>query len=310
MNQKFGRRQSANVRTTVRLLLACFSFLAISCDVTGQRQSADSLGIARQDSLAATSDSTAVASLCHCDDLSFVCADSLANSFTLNHVDALKGIVILLDAGHGGSQDGALYDSVAEKNVNLAVTFKLKARLEAMGATVHMTRVSDITLSLQGRVDKSIKLKPDIFVSVHANANRHTSIDGIETYYYNRRSMQLAETLLHSISRGLKEKPNWVQKEGLFVLHHNVVPSTLVEIGYLSNTRTNALLKTQGYQERVAESIAKGIYDYFQIAGAPRGYVKAKVSTQRPKFSQRSKSSQRAKTSQRAGTSQKASKHK
>jgi hypothetical protein len=75
-------------------------------------------------------------------------------------------------------------------------------------------------------------------------------------------------------------------------LHHNVVPSTLVEIGYLSNTRTNLLLQQQGYQERVAESIARGIYDYFQIPGAARGYVK-KVSTHSTKTSQRARTAKK-----------------
>ncbi|CAN5495365.1 hypothetical protein BH11CYA1_BH11CYA1_13130 [soil metagenome] len=198
-------------------------------------------------------------------------SDSLASSFANAHPASLRGIVILLDAGHGGSQDGALYDSVAEKNVNLAVTFKLKARLELLGATVRLTRTDDSDLSLQARVNKSVRLKPDIFVSVHSNANRHTSIDGIESYYYGRRSAMLATTLLKSISSGLRENANWVKHELLFVLHHNVVPSTLVEIGYLSNTRTNLLLNSASYQERVAESIARGIFNYFQLKKPARG---------------------------------------
>ncbi len=230
--------------------------------------------------------------------LTIVNADSLHASFANSHPDGLKGIVILLDAGHGGSQDGALYHNVAEKDVNLAVTFKLKARLELMGATVHMTRTADITLSLQARVNRSLKLRPDIFVSVHANANRHTSIDGIETYYYDRRSSKLAVTLLKSISHGLKENANWVKQERLFVLHHNNVPSTLVEIGYLSNTRTNSLLNDSAYQESVAESVATGIFNYFQIKNAARG----------PRPLQKVKSKQPAKTKAHAVQSQKRSK--
>jgi len=134
-----------------------------------------------------------------------------------------------------------------------------------------MTRICDTTLSLQARVDRSIALRPDIFISVHANANRHSSIDGIETYYYNRRSANLAVFLLNSLSRGLKENANWVKREGLFVLHHNIVPSTLVEIGYLSNARTNLLLNDLSYQERVAESIARGVFNYFQNRTSARG---------------------------------------
>jgi len=196
---------------------------------------------------------------------------ALDSSICASHPHALKGITILLDAGHGGEQLGAHFDSVQEKRVNLAVACKLKTRLEAMGATVYMTRVRDDDISLSARVQESIRLKPDIFVSVHSNANFKRDIDGIETYYYSARSRELASTLLSSVSNGLNEKANWVEQERLFVVHHNVVPSVLVEIGYLSNLRTRALLITDEYQERAAESIAVGIFNYFSEDKAARG---------------------------------------
>jgi len=294
MKPQFAPRQGAFLRARARLLLACFLLLGISAVVRCQ-----STGVGDSSALEAVVVDSTVNGTCikghGCQPtdtldqrrhLTIVNSDSIAASFANLHPQGLKGLVILLDAGHGGSQDGALYDSVAEKNVNLAVTFKLKARLELMGAIVHMTRISDSTLSLQARVDRSLKLRPDIFVSVHANANRHTSIDGIETYYYDRRSSKLAVTLLKSIAHGLNEHANWVKQEGLFVLHHNNVPSTLVEIGYLSNTRTNLLLSNWSYQERVAESIATGIFNYFQTKNAARG----------PLIVQKAKSKSRAKT--------------
>jgi N-acetylmuramoyl-L-alanine amidase len=198
---------------------------------------------------------------------------ALAHSICVVHPHALKGITILLDAGHGGDQLGAHFGPVQEKTITLAVTLKLKARLEGMGAKVYMTRTTDTDITLEGRVNRSIALRPDIFISVHANANRHTSIYGIETYYYGKRSSNLAATLLRSVSQGLQEKPNWKQQERLFVCHHNIVPSTLVEIGYLSNARTVVLLTTDSYQERAAESIAVGVFNYFQQPGAARGCI-------------------------------------
>ena len=114
-------------------------------------------------------------------------------------------------------------------------------------------------------------MRPDIFISVHANANYETAEYGIETYYFGQRSAPLARTLLNSISQGLQEKANWVQKDRLFVLHHNIVPSTLVEIGYLSNQRTKALLITDSYQERTAEAITVGVFNYFQLPHVARG---------------------------------------
>jgi len=236
------------------------SILAIGLSLSscGLAQAPDSTGRAVSDSALA---SATVPS----------CSTALDSSICASHPDALKGITILLDAGHGGEQLGAHFDSVQEKHVNLSVALKLKTRLEAMGATVHMTRVRDDDISLAARVTEAIRLKPDIFVSVHSNANFKRDIDGIETYYFSPRSRELASTLLSSISTGLGERPNWVEKENLFVVHHNVVPSTLVEIGYLSNLRTRALLITDEYQERAAEAIAVGIFNYFKRTDPARG---------------------------------------
>ncbi len=318
MKPQFALSQRAISRTSARFMLACLFIFGISAVVCCQSAVVGDSSAVKLPCLDSTvngsriktDSSTVNGSLIKVPTaffsdtlkarmpLTIVNADSLNASFGNSHPDGLKGLVILLDAGHGGSQDGALYQNVAEKDVNLAVTFKLKARLERMGAIVHMTRTADITLSLQARVNRSLKLRPDIFVSVHANANRHTSIDGIETYYYNRRSSKLAITLLKSIAHGLKENPNWVKQERLFVLHHNNVPSTLVEIGYLSNTRTNSLLSDGAYQESVAESVATGIFNYFQIKNAARG----------PLPVQKVKTKQHAKTKAHALHSQKPSK--
>jgi N-acetylmuramoyl-L-alanine amidase len=200
-------------------------------------------------------------------------SSALANSICVTNAAALKGIIILIDPGHGGVQLGAHFGAVEEKNVNLAVAYKLRARLEGMGATVYMTRTTDTDISLEARVDQSIALRPDIFISVHANANFHRSTDGIETYYFDKRSRPLAAALLSSVAQGLHERPNWVKQEGLFVCHHNIVPSTLVEIGYLSNSRTEPLLITDAYQERAAESIAVGVFNYFRQQRPARGCI-------------------------------------
>jgi len=242
--------------------------MGLSLSSCGLAQAPDSIGrhgvsSDRTSSDRTSSDSTQAAAPCP--------STALDSSICASHPGALKGITILLDAGHGGEQLGAHFDSVQEKHVNLAVAGKLKTRLEAMGATVYMTRVRDDDISLSARVKESIRLKPDIFVSVHSNANFKHNIDGIETYYYSSRSRELASTLLSSVAGGLKEKANWVEQERLFVVHHNVVPSVLVEIGYLSNLRTRALLITDDYQERAAEAIAVGIFNYFSRDNAARG---------------------------------------
>lgn len=183
----------------------------------------------------------------------------------------LIGITILLDPGHGGADPGAIVDGVQEKNVVLNVTMLLRDKLEALGATVDMTRDSDKTLTLQERLDAANSLCPDIFVSVHANSVARPIIRGIETYYYDSRDQKLSDLVLDTVSKDLNEPKKWSHARNLFVLDGNNVPATLVEIGYLTNASSRALLKTQTYQDKVASSLANSIVAYFSDPTAERG---------------------------------------
>ena len=174
----------------------------------------------------------------------------------------LNGITILLDAGHGGSDSGAIRAGINEKDINLAVTLKLRDLLQKQGATVHLTRKDDSALTLDERKALIAHYAPDLFVSVHSNANNKTSIDGIEAYYWNDVSPTLAQSIYQAVVDGLGERGNWVHKRELAVVHHDYAPAALIEIGYLSNPRTRKLLAEDSYQERVADSIESGILDY------------------------------------------------
>ena len=91
---------------------------------------------------------------------------------------------IILDAGHGGKDPGATGRSgVKEKNVVLDITKRLKRKLEDKGFEVIMTRNSDKFISLEERTRIAARAKGDLFMSIHANANRSRSITGAEVYY-------------------------------------------------------------------------------------------------------------------------------
>jgi N-acetylmuramoyl-L-alanine amidase len=163
----------------------------------------------------------------------------------------LAGKTILIDPGHGGNDTGAISGHVMEKTVTLAVSLKLRSLLQAQGATVEMTRDSDKTLALQERRDASNRLCPDLFLSIHANAVGNSSISGIETYWW--------------------EIEKWSLARNLFVLDGNNAPASLVEIGYLTNPRTRALLATSAYQDKVATALLSSVELYLADRNTPRG---------------------------------------
>ncbi len=183
----------------------------------------------------------------------------------------LFGATILVDPGHGGSDPGAISGGVQEKDVVLNVSLLLKSKLEALGANVDMTRDSDQTLTLQERIDASNRICPDVFVAVHGNSVAKKNISGIETYYYDSRDQKLADLFLDTLSRELHEQAKWSHARNLFVLDGNSVPAALVEIGYLTNSRTRALLKTSAYQDKVASALTNSLLTYLTDRASERG---------------------------------------
>lgn len=174
----------------------------------------------------------------------------------------LSGATIMLDAGHGGTDTGAIRNGIQEKDINLQVTLKLRDVLVKQGATVILTRDTDVFLTLDERRALIALNKPTLFVSVHSNASTNPAIDGIEAYYYNDASDILAQSLYQAVIDGLGEHGNWVRKRELAVVHHEFSPAALIEIGYLSNTKERSSLVKDDYQNKVADSIYKGILNY------------------------------------------------
>ena len=106
----------------------------------------------------------------------------------------LSGKIITLDAGHGGSDPGAIgSDGTKEKNITLAITKAVKELLEKKGAKVYMTRTTDVDVygpnasdadELQARVNVGEKYNSDLFVSLHINSSVNKNVGGFSTYYY------------------------------------------------------------------------------------------------------------------------------
>jgi N-acetylmuramoyl-L-alanine amidase len=183
----------------------------------------------------------------------------------------LLGHTVLIDPGHGGKDPGAGRAGVNEKSITLAVSLALRDKLSTLGATVDLTRNVDQAVPLPTRLADSNILCPDIFLSVHVNADRDSHITGIETYYYDGRGQLLARRVLDTLSSELHEKANWSHARDLRVLDGNRVPATLAEIGYLTNPASRVQLRSPAYQEKVASALADSLVDYFATPGSPHG---------------------------------------
>lgn len=185
----------------------------------------------------------------------------------------LTGKTIVVDAGHGGHDPGARRRLAApkgkrgalimEKNINLAIALSLAEKLRAQGATVVLTRSTDVFIPLEGRAAISNGIKADLFLSVHNNAHSNTKYDGIETYYHNADSKCPAEHIYNALVKGLPEQGNWVAKRRFKVVLLAQVPAVLAEIGYMTKASKLRLLRTAAYQEKAATALTQGVLDYF-----------------------------------------------
>ena len=176
---------------------------------------------------------------------------------------------VILDAGHGGYDPGAVGAmGTKEKEVVLAITLKVGEILAKNGVETTYTRISDNinwptnqTANLQVRCDISNNVKPDYFVSIHANSYISPSASGIETYYSsgNTAGQKLAQAVQEELIKETGRIDRKVKTAGFYVLNYTDATAILVETSFLSNPEEEILLGTQGYQDKLAKAIATGI---------------------------------------------------
>ena len=174
---------------------------------------------------------------------------------------ATKGKVVL-DAGHGGSDYGAIREGINEKDITLDVTQRVASILKSKGYKVALTRSDDTFVSLQDRVDFSENEAPEIFVSIHVNSAVATEPSGIETHYYHDYSNELAKTVHSHLMKEIDTKDRGLVKSKFYVINHTTVPAILVEMGFLSNDEERAELISDKRKQKTAKAIAEGIIEY------------------------------------------------
>lgn len=169
-----------------------------------------------------------------------------------------SGIIVILDAGHGGSDPGEVVGSVQEKHINLQIACKMKELLQAEGITVIMTREDDSFVSLEDRARIANGSDAAIFVSVHCNSyDDSAAVSGFEVYYYqNKQAKSLAAAICSDLEATGQLRMRGVKTKELYVIKNTTMPAILLEMGFLTNEAERQKLCTDEYQQMLAEVIA------------------------------------------------------
>ncbi len=191
---------------------------------------------------------------------------------------------IILDAGHGGIDPGAMSDdkTILEKDINLQIAKKLKELIEASGGSVILTREEDISLYEDGdnkttrqKYNENLKNRKkiikesqaDMFISIHLNAFQDSKYYGAQTFYPKDKedSKFLANLIQEELKRVVDNTNNRAIKprDDIYLIKENEIPSSLIECGFLSNEKEAKLLTDEEYQGKIAWAIYVGIQRYF-----------------------------------------------
>ncbi len=182
-----------------------------------------------------------------------------------NTPSPLQGMTIVLDAGHGGHDSGARGSRTYEKNRALDLVQRVATNLRARGANVLLTRSGDYFVTLQGRVDFANYRKADLFISIHNNASVNKSSKGTETFYYTAQSVGLAREIHRELSPATGLLNRGVSQARFFVIRKTWMPSVLLEVAFVTNSREEGLLNSSQWCQRVADGVTRGVTNYARV---------------------------------------------
>jgi N-acetylmuramoyl-L-alanine amidase len=172
---------------------------------------------------------------------------------------------VVLDAGHGGYDHGAIYGGHNEKDINLQIATRVQEYLKTAGIDAYMTRGEDRFVSLAERVELSNSIAPKIFVSMHANALvTNPDMHGLQTYYYSGGGLKLAGYLHKQLLKDVGMPDQRIRKANFWVCKYTEAPSILLELGFMTNSDERNKLTRDSYQAELAKAIARGIIEYLE----------------------------------------------
>jgi N-acetylmuramoyl-L-alanine amidase len=172
--------------------------------------------------------------------------------------------VIVIDAGHGGHDNGAMIGSFEEKTIVETISKKVKSLNTAENVEIVLLRDGDHFMELSERVAVINNLKPDLVVSLHVNASKNLQSKGVEGYVsktnekFKEVSKTNAEKLLTSISNDILVKGS-LKEASFYIMKNSNCPAVLLEIGYLSNDDDRYYITSEDGQNEIAAKILEAV---------------------------------------------------
>lgn len=195
--------------------------------------------------------------------------DKEIEQLTLDKEDDQKKFKIVVDASHGGEDSGrtGFSKKTFEKDISLQISKKVASKLaQYKDIEVILTRSEDITLTNEERVNIANSQKADLLVSIHLNGEYGGgTANGTETYYQQGsvdNSDKLAKSIQDTVCLYLETRNRGVIATNIDLLKNTTMPSASIEVGFITNEEEEKKLKTNSYQEKMADGIAQGILSY------------------------------------------------
>ena len=180
----------------------------------------------------------------------------------VNLASAANFRTVVIDAGHGGHDNGGQWGRVYEKHLALDTAFRLESKLKSLGYQTVMTRRSDYFISLPQRVSTANRYKNAIFVSIHYNYTWKQQVSGLETFYSTEEGRRLAQLVQNNLIRRTKTVDRSAKYARFYVIRNTTLPAILVEGGFVSNATERDRMKSGWFRESIAQGIVDGIQSY------------------------------------------------
>ncbi len=210
--------------------------------------------------------------------------------------------LVVVDAGHGGHDGGAVAGGTIEKNLALDLALRLLDQLKAHGLRVKMTRDTDVFIPLEDRSAQADPSEADAFVSLHLNTSPAPEVSGIETYCRDHKPLSvsraqsgqeppgtapqeekygrlLAESVQRHACLATQAANRGIKQRNYAVVAQSRVPAALIECGFLTHPAEAARLKTADYQTRLTAGIAAGIAQFVKAQRVRLGPGRPLIST-------------------------------
>ncbi|MGN6803538.1 MAG: N-acetylmuramoyl-L-alanine amidase [Ginsengibacter sp.] len=178
-----------------------------------------------------------------------------------------KTITVVIDAGHGGDDNGAVSsDGIKEKDITLSIAKKILQLNSNQNIKILLSRSDDESVDLKSRVEFAEKNNANAFVSIHVNASADKQLNGFSVLIDKKNSQQnmlLGSTMINHLKESYKtEDKIGTRTNGVWVLDHNVCPAALLNCGYLSNSSDEAFITNSANQDKIAQDILEAINAY------------------------------------------------